>query len=78
MKRMELLYCHEQLGIVLPMLSAFIVLEFEFLHVCDQKWSIVIDYEKTFIIIMDLFEKQRQKHVTFEQLFLRIFLILMA
>ena len=46
MKRMELLYCHEQLGIVLPMLSAFIVLEFEFLHVCDQKWSIVIDYEK--------------------------------
>ena len=38
-----ILYCHEQPGIVLPMLSAFKVLKLEFLNVRDEKQSIDCD-----------------------------------
>ena len=36
-KMMELLHRHERSGIVIPMLSAFIVLILEFLNVCDER-----------------------------------------
>ena len=36
-KMMELLHRRERSGIVIPMLSAFIVLILEFLNVCNEK-----------------------------------------
>ena len=46
---MELLHCHEQSGIVLPMLSAFTVPILEFLTIYDKKEATtVIESDKIF------------------------------